>query len=297
MIEIRKRRNAEGSLIQRYGAGLGRSLRQRAAVRALREARLRAERATEAARLAIARAETANRAKGDFLANMSHELRTPLNAIIGFSELIERDQSGPGPQGDRHADYAHDIYLAGQHLLAIINDILDLAKVEAGQSDLHEARCDVADCIAGSIRLVANQARQGNVTLAWDRDVQLPDLVVDEKKLRQILINLLSNAVKFTPPGGSVEITAGLAPDGRFHIVVRDTGIGISRKHLAGVFEPFAQADTSRTREHGGTGLGLSLCKAMMELHGGEISIESEPNFGTSVTLRFPAERLSAAAA
>ena len=243
--------------------------------------------------MAILHAETANRAKSEFLANMSHELRTPLNAIIGFSELIERDLLGPSKLGD----YAQDIREAGQHLLSVINDILDLAKIESGQLDLREGSCSMSDCIALSVKLVANQARQANVALVWEPETALPEIFGDEKKLRQILINLLSNAVKFTRAGGTVEIGANHDAENGLIIFVRDTGIGISEADLAHVFEPFSQADSSHSREFGGTGLGLALSKAMTEMHGGTIGIESKLGVGTTVTLQFPPERLRAAAA
>ena len=284
-------------MLQRYGSSLERALRQRSAVHALQKAQIRADRATEAARLAILHAESASRAKSEFLAHMSHELRTPLNAIIGFSELIERDLTGPNKLSGRYGTYAQDIQAAGQHLLGVINEILDLAKIEAGQIGLREAPCNLAKCIALSIRLVTSQARQGKVKLIWDSETRLPALMADEKRLRQIVINVLSNAGKFTPPGGSVEVRAGLDPEGGLGVIVRDTGVGISKADLERVFEPFHQADNSHTRQYGGTGLGLALCKAMMELHDGTITIESELGAGTQVMLRFPPERLLAAAA
>ena len=297
MIANRQRWGANGSLMQRYAGGLERALRQRAAVHALQKAQVRADRATEAARLSILHAESASRAKSEFLAHMSHELRTPLNAVIGFSQLIQRDLSGPNKLGARYGAYAQDIHDAGQHLLGVINEILDLAKIEAGRIGLREASCSLVKCIALSLKLVTSQARQGKVTLHWNPEVKLPELMADEKRLRQIVINVLSNAVKFTPPGGSVEVRAGRAADGGLWVLVRDTGVGISEADLEHVFEPFYQSDTSRSREFGGTGLGLSLCKAMMELHDGTIEIQSRLGVGTAVTLKFPTERLCAAAA
>ena len=297
MITSKQKPDGGRSLLRRYSEELGQSLRQQAALRRLMQAQERADNATETARRAIKIAESANRAKSEFLANMSHELRTPLNAIIGFSELIDSDFSGPNKLSDRYGDYAQDIHQAGQHLLAVINDILDLAKVESGQVDLQETRCDVADCITSSVRLLFNQAKQGGVELIWNRDSALPDFKGDDKKLRQIMINLLSNAVKFTPAGGSVEIGATADTDSGMTIFVRDTGVGMSEKDLKHVFEPFMQANSSRTREHNGTGLGLSLTKAMTELHGGTIAMQSKLGTGTTVTLRFPPERLCAEAA
>ncbi len=155
----------------------------------------------------------------------------------------------------------------------------------------------MVDCVVQAINMVANQAERGKVALVWDRKARIPDVRGDDKKLRQILINLLSNAVKFTPPGGKVQVLAGLEPDGQLRIDVRDSGVGIAEHDLERVFEPFAQADGSRTREHGGTGLGLALSRAMVELHDGTVGIESAPGAGTRVTLRLPAARVRAAAA
>ena len=297
MLTNRRKREPSGSLLHRYRSDLERSLRQHAAIRSLQKAQFRADRAAETARMAILHAETANRAKSEFLANMSHELRTPLNAIIGFSELIERDMLGASKLSERYGDYAQDIREAGQHLLSVINDILDLAKIESGQLDLRESSCNMSDCIALSVKLVTNQARQANVNLVWESGMILPELVCDEKKLRQILINLLSNAVKFTRAGGTVEIGTRYDNENGLVIFVRDTGIGISEADLAHVFEPFSQADSSHSREFGGTGLGLALSKAMTEMHGGTISIESKLGVGTTVTLWFPPDRLHAAVA
>ena len=169
--------------------------------------------------------------------------------------------------------------------------------LESGQVDLVETRCDIADCITSSIKLVFNQAKQGGVKLVWNRDPPQPDFKGDDKKLRQIMINLLSNAVKFTPSGGSVEVAAAVDAKGGLTIVVRDTGIGMSEKDAAHVYDPFMQANSSRAREHNGTGLGLSLTKAMTEMHGGTIEMQSKLGTGTQVTLRVPPERLYAEAA
>ena len=297
MITNRHKHGAGTSLLRRYSDRLSASLRHRKAIDALRQAQTHAEQATETARRAIFEAETANRAKSEFLANMSHELRTPLNAIIGFSELIEQDLAGEQKLAKRYPDYVQDIRQAGQHLLSVINDILDLAKVESGQIELHEAQCNMADCIMSSVKLVLNQAKQAGVDLKWVRSTELPEIIGDDKKLRQILINLLSNAVKFTPPGGSIEVGAHIDPEGAMVISVRDTGIGIAHNDLNRIFQPFAQAQSGHARNHDGTGLGLSLTKAMTEMHGGTIKIDSEVGTGTTVTLRFPPERLRATAA
>jgi PAS domain S-box-containing protein len=235
-------------------------------------------------------AELANRAKSEFLANMSHELRTPLNAIIGFSEIIGGEIFGP--LGDRrYGEYAIDIHDSGNHLLQIINDILDLAKIEAGQHELQEQPVEVAQVIESCLRLIAGRATKAGVSV----EVELPAPITvnaDQRKLKQILINLLSNAVKFTGDGGRVAIGARLDAEGTFVLSVRDDGIGIKAELLETVLAPFAQADGSLTRSREGTGLGLPLVKALTELHGGTLAIESEDGLGTTVTVRLPAARV-----
>jgi signal transduction histidine kinase len=233
-------------------------------------------------------AEKANRTKSEFLANMSHELRTPLNAIIGFSEMIKAEVYGPGLP--RYRDYATDIHGAGQHLLSLINDILDLSKAEAGRLDLHVEQVDLADLIGESARLMSDRAVQKGLSLTLDIDV-LPPLLIDRLRTKQILLNLLSNAIKFTPENGSVSIQGGRDTSGRVVICVRDTGIGIAPEMIAVAFEPFRQIDSMVARESEGTGLGLSLVKKLIELHDGEVALESTLNMGTTVSIAFPAAR------
>jgi signal transduction histidine kinase len=234
--------------------------------------------------------EEANHAKLEFLAKVSHELRTPLNAIIGFSELIIRDVLGP-LGNEKYRSYIEDIHMSGRHLLDVINDILDFAKAEAGKLLLQESEVDVSEVVASLKRLIGPRARDAGIELSDRVPADLPRLWCDERKLKQMLLNLLANAVKFTRPGGRTEISASEGPEG-FTCTVSDTGIGIADADLDRVLEPFVQADTTLGRRQEGTGLGLPLVKAMIEIHGGRIVLESELNKGTTVRLIFPPERI-----
>ena len=245
----------------------------------------------EGLRAAKNEADAANRSKTDFLHNMSHELRTPLNAIIGFSEIMEKELLGPlgTPQ---YTEYAGDIHRSGDHLLSIINDILDLAKIEAGKYELVETEVDLAEVVDLCCRLVGDRADQAGHRMSVDIPEDLPALYADQRALKQILLNLLSNAVKFTPDGGEVTVTAGVAGDGCAELSVTDTGIGIAEENIETVLSNFGQVDTSLSREYEGTGLGLPLVKWLAKLHGGTLRIESKVDAGTTVTVSFPAERV-----
>jgi signal transduction histidine kinase len=234
--------------------------------------------------------EAASQAKSDFLANMSHELRTPLNAIIGFSDLMKSQTLGP-IGNTTYVEYAADINFSGTHLLEIINDILDVVRHESGKMALKEEAVDVEAVIKEALRLIAPQALQGEVELAWRAPVPaLPPLYCDHVRLRQMLLNILSNAVKFTEPGGLVEITAELG-DG-LQLIVKDSGVGIKPEDIARIMTPFGQVASVYSRNHQGTGLGLTLTKALVERHGGRLSLYSAPGVGTTVQLSFPAERV-----
>jgi signal transduction histidine kinase len=234
-------------------------------------------------------AEVANRAKSAFLANMSHELRTPLNAILGFSEIIK--SSHFGPVSERYPVYAGDIFTSGKYLLALINDILNLSKLEAGQMALDETELDVQAIIDASAKFVETQARKAGVYLTVNVAGELPWVWADERRLQQVLINLLSNAVKFTPRGGRICISAGVSDNG-LAIAVSDTGIGMSPADIPKALAPFGQIESAVSRKHEGTGLGLPLAKQLAELHGGSFAIESAVGAGTTVTILLPPERM-----
>jgi len=236
-------------------------------------------------------ADFANRSKSEFLANMSHELRTPLNAIIGFSEIIKDQMFGSAGQ-PQYVEYAKDIYDSGQLLLSLINDILDMSKIEAGKRQLHEATLNI-DIIAQSVsHLVDARAKEGKVHLNLHIPRDLPALRAEEKAMKQILTNLLTNAVKFTPEGGSVAVSAMIDEDGKMIINVVDSGIGIAPEDIKVAMAPFGQIESALSRKHQGTGLGLPLTKALVELHGGTLDLESELGNGTTVSLTFPAARV-----
>jgi PAS domain S-box-containing protein len=236
-------------------------------------------------------AELANRAKSEFLANMSHELRTPLNAIIGFSELIENETLGPVGTA-QYRDHAMDIAESGRHLLRLINDILDLSKIEAGKVDLYEEDIDMTEAIRSSLVLVGGRAHHEGITLERDTPEGLPRLHADERMLKQILLNLLSNAVKFTPAGGRVEARAWADPEVGYVLQISDTGIGMKLEDIPKAMVRFGQIDGRLNRKFEGTGLGLPLTKSFVDLHGGTLDLDSEPGVGTTVTVRFPAERI-----
>src|SRR5262249_45907976 len=230
-------------------------------------------------------------AKSNFLANMSHELRTPLNAIIGFSELLETETFGP-LGSVRYREYAEVIRGSGRHLLGLINDILDLSRLDAGRTELVEENLGVDQLAETVLTMVEQQAAANGVKLVKDTARGLPLLRADAKRVRQILLNLLSNAVKFTPSGGTVSLRASVNILGELSIVVADTGIGMAPQDIPKALERFGQVDSKLTRKFEGAGLGLPLAKQLMELHGGTVKLSSRLKAGTIVTVAFPVDRL-----
>ena len=234
-------------------------------------------------------AEVASEAKSLFLANMSHELRTPLNAIIGFSQLIRDEAMGPGKPV--YADYARDIFGAGEHLLEIINNLLDISKIEAGKTEIRDEVIDLDELLGASLAAVRIQAQRKQLALVLDMPPGIPRLRGDALRLRQVLINLLSNAVKFTE-AGAITVTAACDAAHGLTVMVIDTGIGMSEDEIAVALEPFGQVENAITKRHEGTGLGLSIARRLVELHGGGLSIASVKGQGTTVSIRFSPERL-----
>ena len=237
------------------------------------------------------KAETrANAAKSDFLALMSHELRTPLNAIIGFSEVLGTEMLGPLGH-PRYREYANDVHGAGKHLLALINDILDLSKAAAGKFELACEEIAPTDVVTECLSLTRGKAHEGGLRLTSDMAPGLPNLMVDRLRFKQALLNLCSNAIKFTPPGGSVHVGAHQAEDDSFVLTVRDSGIGMSPEQIPVALEPFRQVASPFARNAEGTGLGLALVKSLIECHDGRLEIESTLKKGTTVRLILPPTR------
>lgn len=239
---------------------------------------------------ALGAAAQSSQSKSQFLAAMSHELRTPLNAIIGYSELMSLEPYGA--LGDpRYKEYIGDIHSSGSHLLSLINDVLDLARLDANRVTLDDEHVDVAQMIDEALRGVSPQAAAANLSLEQRLASGLPLVKVDRRRMKQVLLNLLSNAVKFTPAGGRVHVSAAPFGEG-LAIVVRDTGIGMKPEDIPVALERFGQIDSRLARKYEGTGLGLPLAKQLIELHGGRLHIESEPGIGTTVSVILPAERV-----
>jgi signal transduction histidine kinase len=248
-----------------------------------------------ALRAAHQAADTANRSKSQFLANMSHELRTPLNAILGFSEILQASYFGP--LNVKQREYIGDIHRSGVHLLQVISNILDISKIEAGKDELVEETVHVGPLLQAQFALVMPQARSGSIQLVAAIPPRLPALRADVVKVKQMLLNLLSNAIKFTNSGGVVTVTAWLEPategrPGSLAVAVTDTGIGMRPEDIPAALEPFRRLDSGRALRSLGTGLGLPITKAQIEMHGGTIEVVSALAVGTTVTLRFPEGRV-----
>jgi len=228
--------------------------------------------------------EAASQHKSEFLANMSHELRTPLNAIIGFSEVLTDRMFGE--LNEKQDEYLKDIYASGTHLLSLINDILDLSKIEAGRMELELTDFDLPTAIENALMLVRERAGRRSIALHTKIDNQIGQIRADERKVRQVVLNLLSNAIKFTPEGGRINVGA-VSKDGSVEISVSDTGIGIAPEDQEKVFEEFRQVGTAAKKIEG-TGLGLTLCRKFVELHGGRIWVKSQEGVGSTFTFTIP---------
>jgi len=289
--DITERKRAEAALQESERASHERVADLEMAQRRLEEQGSDLVLLAEDLKIASEEAEAANRAKSEFLAAMSHELRTPLNAIIGFSEIIKSESFGSVGNA-RYRDYAKDINDSGEHLLDLINDILDLSKVESGVDELYEEPIDVPNIIDSVLRLVQQRANQRKIEIELDVAERPPLLIADERKLKQILVNLLTNAVKFTDEGGRIGVKAWCDAKSGFVFQISDTGIGIAPENIPKALSQFGQVDSDLSRQYEGTGLGLPLTKALVESHGGCLDLQSEVGVGTTVTVRFPAARI-----
>ncbi|HYS44989.1 MAG TPA: HAMP domain-containing sensor histidine kinase [Rhizomicrobium sp.] len=244
-------------------------------------------------KISVEQAEQANRAKSDFLANMSHELRTPLNAIMGFSEVMKEQHLGP-MNNQRYLSYAGDILASGSYLLGIINDILDLSKIEAGKMTVENAEeFPLCQALEGSLAICTSLGEKFGVRIESRLPPEDVRLFAVERMIRQIMINLVGNAIKFTPSGGHVQVTSGPKADGGYAVTILDSGIGMTDQEIVKALTPFGQIENKITATHNGTGLGLPLAKAMLELHDGHLEISSAPGCGTKIVMHFPASRLA----
>lgn len=260
-------------LLSRYSSNLGELMSRRQSEHALRAAKVESD--------------LANRTKSEFLANMSHELRTPLNAIIGFADLL-RHFANEGRDLGKSMEYADHIAGAGRHLLNIISDILDIAKIESGTFDLNFEEQSVRETIDASLILIRDRARAKKQSLEFRAASDLPILYVDGQRLKQILINLLSNACKFTDEGGRILVVAQRSAAGGATIAIADTGVGMTDEQLALALKPFGQVQSAYSRSHEGTGLGLPIAAALTRQHGGEFHVSSKPGAGTTVVITLP---------
>ena len=287
------KRGRRTTLLERYSERVGHLVQQQMTEAALLAAKQNAEQSEAVARQAMLRAQAANRTKSEILANVSHELRTPLNAIIGFSELIFTQILGPEGH-DKYLEYARDVHDSGKHLLGVINDILDFAKIDAGELKLHEDVTELANVLASCRNMMAGRAHKSALALEFPQDAGNVAIWADERKLKQILLNLLSNAVKFTPAGGRVTVGLNIEPE---WVVLRvtDTGIGIAPEDIERALAPFQQVDGDLNRRYEGTGLGLTITASLVQMHGGGLALDSTVGVGTTATIRLPAWRLEKA--
>jgi two-component system, cell cycle sensor histidine kinase PleC len=274
------------SLLDDYCTQLGSMLDRRHTERALHGARLKAERAARLAEEALEQAQAADRAKTNFLANVTHELRTPLNAIIGFSEIIKT--APPSPENAAYGKYIHE---AGSRLLGVVNDVLTLARIEADKLELDEQDVSLDEVLRATVRAMQHETQGKLIAIEHEHE---PDHLIyaDPSKLKQAFTHLLSNAIKFNRERGSVRISALIAAGGDLVVSIHDTGCGIPAEYLERVLEPFGQVEDHLTRENEGVGLGLPLARAMIGLHGGDLTLASEVGVGTVVAVQLPAQRL-----
>jgi signal transduction histidine kinase len=277
------------AFLENYCSRLGTLLEARYTGLALLAAKKEADAAAKHANEAMLEAKAADLAKTRFLANMAHELRTPLNAIIGFSEIIKLDAIQAKERYPQYAEYIHD---AGILLLDIINGLLDLARIQAGRVALDEQIVAVGDLIQSAVRTIAPIVQRKSIYVYYEPAQGSTLIWVDQTKFRQIILNILSNGVKFTEPKGSILITSVMDVRGDLVISIKDTGIGNSPEHLERVLSPFEQVADHLTKENEGTGLGLPIARALIELHGGNLTLSSDLGIGTTVALRLPSERI-----
>jgi signal transduction histidine kinase len=286
---VNANRQKPEALLENYCSRLGTLLEARYTGLALLAAKQEADAAAKHANEAMLEAKAADLAKTRFLANMAHELRTPLNAIIGFSEIIKLDAIQSKERYPQYAEYIHD---AGILLLNIINGLLDLARIQAGRVDLDEQIVAVGELIQSAVRTIAPIAEKKSIDVICKLAQASTLICVDQTKFRQIILNLLSNGVKFTEPKGCIVIGSGVDGRGDLVISIKDTGIGIPPEHLERVLSPFEQVADHLTKENEGTGLGLPIARALIELHGGNLTLSSDLGIGTTVALRLPHERI-----
>ena len=270
-----------------FAEGTGRFAGYRGVARDVTESKAQESRLHDAKAVA----DQANRAKSTFLATMSHEFRTPLNAVIGFADVLQGEYFGPLGH-PKYREYAGDIGASARHLAQMIDDVLDMAKIEAGRQDLHEAHAPPEDLMERAVRMVKPRADANGLVLTVTYPTEGVVLHVDGAKIVQILVNLLANAVKFTEPGGTVDLAAVLTDDGSFAFTVADTGIGMREEDQAVALAPFGQVNAASPAGRQGSGLGLPIVKALIERHGGTLKIESEPGVGSALTVTLPATRV-----